>query len=97
MPYPSGKDCQHLPPASPQKHSARTDSRYRQAHAAIKGAALSTVGSLDLIEAIRAFRREMVECALRQGNGSRRAAARLLGVTRPAIQSVLRRLTPSDE
>jgi hypothetical protein len=55
-------------PASPDKCSARQDSQLLQAHAAIKGAAHSTVGSLNLIEAIRAFRQEMVECALQQGN-----------------------------
>lgn len=69
----------------------------QQAHSAIQVAALSAVGKLGLIEAIRALRKEMVECALRQGNGSRRAAARLLGVTRPAIQSVLRQSTLSDQ
>jgi len=95
MPSSSSKARKPLAtPASPDKYSTH---QHLQAHAAIKGAAHSTVGSLNLIEAIRTFRQEMVECALRQGNGSRRAAARLLGVTRPEIQSVLRQSRPSDQ
>jgi predicted transcriptional regulator len=50
------------------------------------------VGRLSLTDAIQAFRNSMVESALFRQNGSRRAAARLLGVTRPAVQRVLRLL-----
>jgi predicted transcriptional regulator len=37
----------------------------------------------------------MIEHAMRQKHGSRRAAAKLLGVSRPAIQSALRATTDS--
>jgi DNA-binding NtrC family response regulator len=48
------------------------------------------VGRLGMREAQARLRRAMLEQALESSNGSRRAAARLLGVTRPAIQRMLR-------
>jgi transcriptional regulator with GAF, ATPase, and Fis domain len=93
----SSEAGQSLHPASPNKNSPWRDSRFLEVHAAIKGAAHRIVGSLGLTEAIRVFRQEMVDRALLQANGSRRAAARILGVTRPAVQSILRQSTQSDQ
>lgn len=58
---------------------------------AIEAAARSAVGRLGLTEAIQLFRVFMVETALKRKEGSRRAAARVLGITRPAVQHILRR------
>ena len=59
--------------------------------AAIRTAAEGVVGRLSLNDALTLFRNTMVDVALVRGNGSRRAAAKLLRVTRPAVQYVLRR------
>jgi DNA-binding NtrC family response regulator len=48
------------------------------------------VGRIGIREAQARLRKAMLEQALEGSNGSRRAAARLLGVTRPAIQRMLR-------
>ena len=64
--------------------------------AAIKAAARTALGRLSLTDAIRTFRNEMVDSALDQGSGSRRAAARMLGVTRPAVQHILRQHKSDD-
>lgn len=59
--------------------------------AAIRTAVGGVVGRLSLNDAMTLFRNTMVDLALVRGNGSRRAAAKLLRVTRPAVQYVLRR------
>jgi len=48
------------------------------------------VGRLGIRDAQDALRRGMLQQALKASNGSRRAAARILGVTRPAVQRMLR-------
>lgn len=58
--------------------------------AQIRAAARRALGSVQLADAIRIFRTEMVDFALVQSSGSRRAAAKALGVTRPAVQHLLR-------
>lgn len=63
--------------------------------AAIKTAARAALGRLSLRDAIKVFRDEMVNAALRL-RGSRRAAAKTLGVTRPAVQHILRHRGSSD-
>lgn len=77
-------------PNSSSKLRRRSSGSEEGARAAIRNAAVSAVGTLNLIDAIRLFRSQMVDLALRQQSGSRRAAAGLLGVTRPAIQNILR-------
>ena len=59
--------------------------------ATIRTAAESVVGRLSLNDALTLFRNTMVDLALVRKNGSRRAAAKLLRVTRPAVQHILRR------
>jgi hypothetical protein len=54
------------------------------------------VGRIGLREGQRELRHAMVAHALRLCEGSRKAAARLLGVTRPAIQRVLRESDAPD-
>jgi DNA-binding NtrC family response regulator len=84
------------PASLKEKRSLEQNPQVLEARAAIQAAAANAIGSLSLVEAIRVFRNELVDCAIRQSNGSRRAAARILGVTRPAIQNVLRRSDASD-
>lgn len=56
----------------------------------LQGMARALVGRIGMKEAQRELRVLMVSHALRLCDGSRRSAARLLDVTRPAIQRVLR-------
>jgi DNA-binding NtrC family response regulator len=58
--------------------------------------ARALVGRIGLREAQRELRHSMVAHALQLCEGSRKAAARLLGVTRPAIQRVLRESDAPD-
>jgi len=74
----------------PNSSSKRRPSPEDDARAAIRNAAVSAVGTLNLVDAIRLFRSQMIDLALRQQSGSRRAAAGVLGVTRSAIQNTLR-------
>lgn len=57
---------------------------------ALRRIARLLVGRMDLKQAMHLLRACMVEEALRGSGGSRRSAARLLGVSRPAIQRILR-------
>jgi hypothetical protein len=54
------------------------------------------VGRMTLREAQHWVRRTMLLQALLASNGSRRAAARILGVTRPAVQRMLREASLSE-
>ena len=63
--------------------------------AAIRAAASGAVGHLSLRDAVRIFRDEMVRVAFRL-RGSRRGAAKMLSVTRPAVQHVLRQSGVED-
>jgi hypothetical protein len=56
----------------------------------LKGIARCLVGEMTLKEAQGCVRAVMLERALERADGSRRSAARLLGVTRPAVQKMLR-------
>jgi hypothetical protein len=55
----------------------------------LKRVIVSLVGRMPLKDVQRAVRGVMVLDALSRGNGSRRFAARTLGVTRPAVQQML--------
>lgn len=50
----------------------------------------SLVGRMDIRQAQHCVREAMLDHALRANNGSRRSAAKVLGVTRPAVQRMLR-------
>jgi len=88
----SDTSARNVLPASSCDHSPVRAHGSPEPTAAIKSAARSAVGRLSLPDAIRIFRNEMVDSALNNEQGSRRAAARVLGVTRPAVQHVLRHL-----
>jgi transcriptional regulator with GAF, ATPase, and Fis domain len=76
------------------KRSCCSSNSEAEARAAIRNAAVTAVGKVTLTDAVRLFRWHLVEVALHQENGSRRGAARTLGLTRQAIQNLLRQ---SDE
>ena len=50
------------------------------------------VGHVTLKDAVRTLRASMLTQALEMSSGSRRAAARVLGISRPAVQRMLREL-----
>jgi hypothetical protein len=56
----------------------------------IRSAARAEVGRTSLRSAQQELRQTMLQEALVASNGSRRRAAKLLGVTRPAVQRMLR-------
>ncbi len=56
----------------------------------IKPMVVAAVGQVPMLELQREVRREMMKEALAQTEGSRSGAARLLGVTRQAVQQMLR-------
>jgi DNA-binding NtrC family response regulator len=55
------------------------------------------LGRMSLRDAQRLVRAVMLEGALSASNGSRRSAARMLGVTRPAVQRMLREADEMSE
>jgi|GEM_PF-6839753 len=57
--------------------------------AEVRRIAKMLVGAVGLREAVLLLRGAMLEEALARGNGSRHAAARLLGVNRKAIQRLI--------
>jgi len=84
---------------SPSRHPTATESRLARtikdgdpsdSRLAIQAAAETVVGRMSLGEALALFRKTMVDLALAKQQGSRRAAAKILGVTRPAVQHILR-------
>lgn len=75
---------------SDSKESSLEVNAFEHPSSAIRAAAERVVGRLSLNDAMTQFRNTMVDLALNRGNGSRRAAAKILGVTRPAVQYILR-------
>ncbi len=57
----------------------------------------AAVGRIQIRELEIAVRRTMVLEALRRSNGNRRAAARLLGVSRQHLQHMLRAIEPDND
>jgi len=58
--------------------------------ASLESVARVLLGRMTMKEALHALRASMLGHALRECGGSRRSAARLLGVSRPAVQRMLR-------
>lgn len=79
-------------PTDAKSSPARTikDDHRKSSHLAIHAAVETVVGRMSLGDALALFRSAMVDLALARQQGSRRAAAKMLGVTRPAVQHILR-------